>query len=201
MIVLALTSVVSLTFIIERGLALRWSRIIPPVVEEAAQNCRTTAELPMLHRLCEQKPSALGRLLLVAATHLDCPRAENVDALQTRARHEVAQMERGLVVLEIVTGIAPLLGLVGTIYGLIKLFQSLGPAGAADNTVFAAGIALALHATLMGLLIAIPSLVCWSYYTKKVETLAIEMETLCDEFLRRHYRVEANHRAQREPKP
>ena len=53
----------------------------------------------------------------------------------------------------------------------------------------AKGIAIALNTTLMGLLIAIPSLVAWSYYTKMVETLAVEMETLCDEFLRRQYRT------------
>ena len=54
-------------------------------------------------------------------------------------------------------------------------------------TALAAGIAIALNTTLMGLLIAIPSLIAWSYYNKKVETLTVEMETLCDEFLRRYY--------------
>jgi len=59
-----------------------------------------------------------------------------------------------------------------------------------DNSKFAQGISLALNATLLGLLIAIPSVVAWSYYNKKVETLAVEMESLCDEFLRKHYRTE-----------
>ena len=59
----------------------------------------------------------LSRLLLVAYDHLTRPRGDSVDAIQTRARHEVVQLERGLVVLEIVVGIAPLLGLVGTVHG------------------------------------------------------------------------------------
>lgn len=190
MILLTLTSVVSVMFIFERGLALRAARVIPPVLEEAVENCQSSSDLPMLRRLCEQHPSPLGRLLLVAANHLDCPKGENVDALQTKARHEMAQLERGLVVLEIITGIAPLLGLVGTVYGLILLFTGLGQqALAGDNTLFAAGIALALRATLMGLLVAIPSLVAWSYFSKKVDTLAVELETLCDEFLQRQYRA------------
>ncbi len=193
-LVLTLTSVLSLTFIIERGLALREGRVIPPVLEEAVENCQLPSDLPMLRRACEQHPSPLGRLLLVAANHLDCPKGENIDALQTKARHEMAQLERGLVVLEIITGIAPLLGLVGTVYGLILLFTGMGQQTlAGDNTLFSAGIALALRATLFGLLVAIPSLVAWSYYSKKVETLAVEMETLCDEFLQRQYR--AAHRA------
>ena len=189
-LVLTLTSVLSLTFIIERGLALREARVIPPVLEEAVANCQLPTDLPMLRRSCEQHPSPIGRLLLVAANHLDCPKAENVDALQTKARHEMAQLERGLVVLEIITGIAPLLGLVGTVYGLILLFTGMGQQTlAGDNTLFSAGIALALRATLFGLLVAIPSLVAWSYYSKKVESLAVEMETLCDEFLQRQYRA------------
>ena len=189
-LVLILTSVVSLTFIIERALALRFTRVIPPVLEEAVENCQAASDLPMLRRLCEQHPSPLGRLLLVAASHLDCPKGENVDALQTKARHEVAQLERGLVVLEIITGIAPLLGLVGTVYGLILLFTGLGSQTlGGDNSLFAAGIALALRATLLGLIVAIPSLISWSYFSKKVDTLAVELETLCDEFLQRQYRA------------
>lgn len=189
-LVLMLTSVVSLTFIIERALALRLARVIPPVLEEAVENCQAASDLPMLRRLCDQHPSPLGRLLLVAANHLDCPKGENIDALQTKARHEMAQLERGLVVLEIITGIAPLLGLVGTVYGLIMLFTGLGQQSlAGDNTLFAAGIALALRATLMGLIVAIPSLIAWSYFSKKVESHAVELETLCDEFLQRQYRV------------
>ncbi len=187
LLLLVLTSIVSVTFIIERALALRWDRVIPPGVAEAARNCKSDGELPMLHRICEKHPSPLSRLLIAAATHLDCPRAENIEALQTRARHEVAQLERGIVVLEIITGIAPLLGLVGTIYGLIMLFGNLGAVSSGESGVFAGGIALALRATMMGLLIAIPSLVAWSYFTRKVETLAVELESQCDDFLRRFY--------------
>lgn len=189
MILLLLTSLVGLTFIIERGLALRWMKVIPPGVESAVESCRTPEELALLQRVCEQHPSALSRLLLTAKEHLGWPKDENVSALETRARHEVIQLERGLVVLEIVVGIAPLLGLVGTIHGLITLFGDLGRSGLAENAVLAKGIAIALNTTLMGLLIAIPSLIAWSYYNKKVEVLAVEMETLCDEFLRRQYRA------------
>jgi biopolymer transport protein ExbB len=70
---------------------------------------------------------------------------------------------------------------------LIRLFSDLGRSGLADNSVLAAGIAIALNTTLTGLIIAIPSLMAWSYYSKKVETLTVEMETLCDGFLRRFY--------------
>jgi len=185
---LLITSLVGLAFIIDRGLALRWRKVIPPQVEAAVASCHSPAELPMLRRVCEANPSALSRLLLAAADHVGWPKDDNVDALQTRARHEIARLERGLVVLEIIVGIAPLLGLVGTIVGMMTVFGDIGKSGLGNAEQLARGISYILQATLIGLLIAIPSLVFWSYYSKKVEMLAVEMETLCDEFIRRQYR-------------
>ena len=189
---LILTSVVGLAFIIERGLALRWRRVVPPEIEAAVESCQTPEDVPMLRRVCEQHPSPMGRLLLLAADHLDWPRVETTDVLQTRARHEVARLERGLVVLEIIVGIAPLLGLVGTIVGMISVFGDVGKKGLENAAMLAQGISLILWATLIGLLIAIPSLVFWSYYSKKVENCAVEMENLCDGFIRRVYRETAD---------
>jgi len=186
-ILLILTSIVGLTFIIERGLALRWHKVVPPAIEAAVESCRSREDAGMLRRVCQQHPSPLGRLLVQATEHLDWPKADNEDALQTRARHEIVRLERGLVVLEIIVGIAPLLGLVGTIIGMMSVFGDIGQAGLTDANKLANGIALILRATLMGLLIAIPALITWSYFTKKVEMLAVEMETLCDEFIRSQY--------------
>lgn len=187
-ILLALTSIVGLAFVVERGVALRWHAVVPTEIEAAVQSCQTREDVAMLRRVCEQKPSPLGRLLVQAADHLDWPQVENADALQTRARHEIVRLERGLVVLEVIVGIAPLLGLVGTIAGMMTLFGDIGQTGLNDAAKLAAGIALILKATLWGLLIAIPSLIAWSYFSKKVELIAAEMEALCDQFIRRQYR-------------
>jgi len=186
-IMLGLTSVVGLAFIVERGLALRWRKVVPPEITAALAACETREDTDKLFRACKQKPSPLGRLLLLAGDHRSWPKADNVDALQTAARHEVVRLERGLVVLEIIVGIAPLLGLVGTIAGMMTVFGDLGQTGLNDAAKLAQGIALILRATLIGLLIAIPSLIAWSYFSKKVEVLAVEMEALCDDFVRRQY--------------
>jgi biopolymer transport protein ExbB len=191
MLFLVLTSIISLTFIVERSWALRHGRVLPPNVEEALEKSQTKEDLQNLRVLCQQKRAPLSRLVLTAIEHLPWPKADNADCVQTRARHEVVLLERGLVVLEIVVGIAPLLGLVGTIHGLITLFGDLGKSGLAENAVLAKGIAIALNTTLMGLLIAIPTIIAWSYFSKKVESLAVEMETLLDDFLRRQYRHKA----------
>jgi biopolymer transport protein ExbB len=186
-IMLGLTSVIGLAFIVERALALRWRKVVPTEITASLAACETRDDAKSLCRVCRQKPSPLGRLLLLATDHLNWPKIDNVEALQTAARHEVVLLERGLVVLEIIVGIAPLLGLVGTIAGMMTVFGDLGQTGLNDAAKLAQGIALILRATLIGLLIAIPSLISWSYFSKKVEVLAVEMEALCDDFIRRQY--------------
>jgi len=188
MILLLATSIVGVTFIIERGLALRRRMVVPQELERALARCHGREDLPSLRDACMQQPSSLARIVLAAIEQLPFPRTDNAEAVETRARHEVQLLERGLVVLEIVVGISPLLGLVGTVHGLITLFGDLGAAGMSDNSVLARGISIALNTTLAGLLIAIPSLIAWSYYSRRVETFAVQMETQLDDFLRRQYR-------------
>src|SRR5215472_5316486 len=184
---LALTSLVGLTFIVERAWALRWNKVVPVQIANSLANCKSEDDIEKLRSVCERNPSPLGRLILMASDRLDWSKSDNVDALQTAARHEIVRLERGLVVLEIIVGIAPLLGLVGTIAGMMGVFGEVGQTGLNDAAKLAAGIAFILRTTLFGLLIAIPSLIAWSYYTKKVEVLAAEMEALCDAFIRRQY--------------
>lgn len=143
----------------------------------------------MLRRICQQHPSALARLLLMAEKHRHWSKTENTSALETYARQEISKLERGLVVLEIVVGVSPLLGLVGTVYGLIALFAVMGSTGAGDYNTMASGIATAMYSTLLGLMTAIPSLVGWSYYNKKVESYAVKMASLCDGFMRQMYHM------------
>ena len=187
LVLLGMTSVISLTFIIERGWALRRRVILPKPLVDSLDHCHTRADVNTVLRFAEQhKNTPLARLTTTAVEHLEWAKPDNVEALQTRARHEVSQMERGLIVLEIITGVAPLLGLVGTVVGLIEIFGTMA-GGETEASAFAQGISTALWATLSGLSIAIPSLVGWSVYNKRVETFAIEMETQLDAFLRRQY--------------
>lgn len=180
---LVVLSVVSLTFVLERAWVLRRSRVMPPALADALQT-RGPEELRMV---CHATPSPLARLTLSVIDNLGWPKAENAGAVEVKARREVTVLERGLVVIEIIVGIAPLLGLVGTIWAIIPLFGDFGKAVSGDNTLLAKGIAAALNKTLAGLMVAIPSLVAWSYFNKKVEVLAVELEGHCDGLIRRYY--------------
>lgn len=186
-LMLALTSVAGLAVVLWRAWSLRWNSVAPSRIVEMLETCTTRDDVVKLQAVCEKRPSPLGRILLFASSHLDWPRAEILSSLETTARREVVRLERGLVVLEIIIGIAPLLGLVGTILGMMGVFNDIGDAGLNNASKLAHGISVILTTTLLGLLIAIPALVAWGYFNKKVEVLAVEMESLCDAFIRRLY--------------
>jgi biopolymer transport protein ExbB len=141
-----------------------------------------------LARIVQTDDSSLARLVRMALQHLRAPRQETVEVVETKARHELVVLERGLIVLEVITGIAPLLGLIGAVSGLVHVFSALGISSGASNTQqVARGIAEALNATVFGLSIAVPSLVAFSYFSKKIEVMSVEMETLVVELIGKCY--------------
>ncbi len=185
---LLVCSIVSLTTIILRTLALREKNVLPLTIESEMERLAPGASPERLYRIVHHDSSSLARIVRVALANLRWPRSENVEAVQTRARHEMVRLERGIVVLEVIIGIAPLIGLIGTVSGLVHVFASLGlSAGAADAKRIALGISEALNCTVFGLGIAVPSLIAFVYFSKKVEVLSVEMESLVTDLLSKCY--------------
>ena len=185
---LLICSIVALTVIILRTIALRRRNVLPLVIESEIERLSPGGNPERLSRIVSQDPSSLARIARVALQHLRAPRSENIEAVETRARHEMVGLERGLIVLEIITGIAPLLGLIGAVSGLVHVFSHLGlSSGTADTKAIALGIAEALNATVFGLSIAVPTLIAFSYFSKKVEVMSVEMETLVVELISKCY--------------
>ena len=185
---LLICSIVALTVIILRSMALRRKNVLPLVIESEIERLSPGGNPERLSRIVREDDSSLARIARVALQHLRAPRSENIEAVETRARHEMVILERGLIVLEIITGIAPLLGLIGAVSGLVHVFSHLGlGTGAADTKAIALGIAEALNATVFGLSIAVPTLIAFSYFSKKVEVMSVEMETLVVELISKCY--------------
>ena len=117
------------------------------------------------------------------------PKGDNLEAVQTSARVEVSKMESGLAALELIVGIGPMLGLLGAISGLVRVFANLGSGStnASDTLTVALGIAEALNTTIFGLMVAIPSLIAFTYFQRRVESLATEMEAIVGELLSKCY--------------
>lgn len=188
---LVLCSVTALSIILERAFALRRGHVVPQEMIHLIQIFPRENQKLIL-KAAEGK-SSLARLIQLALNHRDFSKSEAIETLQMQAKHEVMILERGLVILEIIVGISPLLGLLGTVSGLITIFANVGAEGlSSQGMLIARGISEALNTTVAGLVIAIPTLTFWSYYTKKAERLTAEMESLCGEFISHLYRSQSS---------
>jgi biopolymer transport protein ExbB len=185
---LLLASIVTVATIILSALTLREKKVLPLVIESEIERLVPGGSAERLLRIVTDDQSSLARVVRVALHHLRWPRAENIESVQTRARRELVRLERGLIVLEVVTGIAPLIGLIGTVSGLVHVFSGLGlSTGASDTKAVALGISEALNCTIFGLSIAVPALISFSYFSKKVEVMSVEIESLVSDLIAKCY--------------
>ena len=191
MIPLLLCSVIAVTVTIMRAIALRRHLVIPDELEKEIERLQphdTPESLVRLSRMARSDPSTLARIAQVGLGNLHLPKEESTNAMQTVARHEIVQLERGLHILEIIIGIAPLIGLLGAVSGLVAVFGAFGDSQTAqDPRTIAAGIAEALSTTVVGIAIAIPSLIAHGLLMKKVEQMAADMELLMSGLLAKCY--------------
>jgi biopolymer transport protein ExbB len=162
---LALCSLVLGYILVERAYALRRAAVLPEDLAEAIVAGRPAAG---------DDASVLGRVLAFARAHPGDP-----EGVRAFARLEVARMERGLSYLDVIYAGAPLIGLTGTVWALIRVFSSIGgPGGLPDPAKFTAGVSLALSATLLGLLIAVPALVGGGILQRRVDSQAAQLDVL-----------------------
>ena len=189
MVPLMLCSVISIAIILERIIALRTQVVIKPTLAKAIHDLGYGGKTTLIEQLSVDEDTALSRLVRACLMYTSWPKEENADAVQAHARREIVRLERGLVFLEVVTGLGPLLGLMGTILGLIRIFGSAGTSTdlSAQGTAIAAGIAEAMYCTVAGLFVAIPALIAHSLFSRHIEALTIDLETLCSELLGKLY--------------
>src|SRR5436305_7847194 len=185
---LLFASIVTVATIVLAALTLRERKVLPLVIESEIERLTPGGYAERLVRIVNDDQSSLAGVVRTALQHLRWPRAENIESVQTRARRELVRLERGLIVLEVVTGIAPLIGLIGTVSGLVHVFSGLGlSTGASDTKAVALGISEALNCTIFGLCIAVPALIAFSYFSKKVEVMSVEMESLVSDLIAKCY--------------
>ncbi|MCA1659891.1 MAG: MotA/TolQ/ExbB proton channel family protein [Verrucomicrobiaceae bacterium] len=185
---LLVCSIVTVTTIVLATLTLREKKVLPLVIESEIERLTPGGSAERLTRIVNDDSSSLAAVVRTALQHLRWPRAENIESVQTRARRELVRLERGLIVLEVMTGIAPLIGLIGTVSGLLHVFSGLGVnTGASDTKAVALGISEALNCTVFGLSIAVPALIGFSYFSKKIEVMSVEMESLVSDLIAKCY--------------
>lgn len=173
---LLLCSVLAVAIIGERLLALQKRKVAPAAAVAAAREWVARGDVsPEQLRVLEQG-SPLGQILAIGLMNRRHPRAVVREAIEDAGRHAAAELDRYLDALGTIAAIAPFLGLLGTVMGMIHMFSGLGESGTGDPAVLASGIAQALTTTATGLGIAIPSLIFYRYFRSRVNSLLVDME-------------------------
>lgn len=176
MLPIILCSIVAIAIVIERFWTLSPSRIAPrnALADVWAKIKHNQLDAAQLRELRMSSP--LGQILAAGLVNAKSGRAIMIESIELAASHVVHDMERYLATLGTIASISPLLGLLGTVFGMIQIFQDTVNVGSGDVRALAGGIAVALISTAGGLVVAIPSLFFYRMFVRKVESLVVELE-------------------------
>ena len=177
-------SVVGLALIVERALSLRSTRVIPPeLAAQVQQMVRAGEDTPAsIEKLAASSP--LGEILAEVLRTRQRPEADMRQAVEDTGQDVAYALQRFLPALATVATIAPLLGLFGTVIGMIEIFAVYRPDGS-DPTQMAHGISVALYNTAFGILIAIPAMIAHRLYRTRVDGLLLRMEQIARQVAQR----------------
>ena len=172
---LLLASVIAVALIIERAVTLRSSKIIPPTLLEQVLSVyqRQGVNEDILGKLAKDSP--LGEVLAAGLRNHKSSRYVMKEAVEESGRTVAHELERFLTTLGTIATAAPLLGLFGTVIGMIEIFGSQSPSGTNPQQL-AHGISIALYNTAFGIGIAIPALIFYRHYRNKVDGFVVDME-------------------------
>ena len=193
---LILCSILALAFIVERFISLKNSRVLGSgLVDEAIGISRTAVPAPeTVNQLAQH--SALGEVLAAGWRAINnnprCSPDEMRAAMEAAGRTVTHRLERYLPALATIASAAPLLGLLGTVIGMIEIFGSQAPSGALSGgnpAQLAHGISVALYNTAFGLIVAIPALIFWRYFRGRVDAYLLTLELASEQFVRHLLRL------------
>lgn len=176
MLPIVVCSILSVAIILERAWTLRRSRVLPGGVPDTVRRWAKQQELDSKHIELLRRNSPLGRVLAAALDNRDRARDVVKEAVEDTGRHVVHELERFLNTLGTIAGISPLLGLLGTVIGMIKVFSAIMVHGVGDPSHLAGGISEALITTAAGLTVAIPTYFFYRYYRGMVRSYVVGME-------------------------
>ena len=190
MIPLFVCSILALAVILERFVSLRKRRIIRPELIEVIEAIRGPKDIQVVFNRCNAIKGPFSNIIKRAISNTHLSREEKVLDIQATGRQEARSLERMLIVLEVITAITPLLGLLGTVIGMSQVFDVISEVGLGQTKAFSGGIAQALRTTIIGLGVAIPSLIAYSSFDRKVDNLVLEMEKYSMLLLNKIYSVD-----------
>lgn len=171
-----LCSVLALAIVLERFWTLRRSKVVPADIQGKVEAWANTDDLDYSHLTALRKGSPLGEVLAAALLNRHRSRDILKEAVEESGRHVVHELQRFLNTLGTIADVTPLLGLLGTVLGMIKVFAAIVTYGVGDANQLAGGISQALVTTAAGLSVAIPSLFFYRYFRGLISEYVVVME-------------------------
>lgn len=182
---LTVCSVLALAIALERGFALRRNKIIRPEIVSVIENIQGPEDIGLALSVCKQYEGPFASVMRAGLDNRMLSVDEIRESILDQGRQEMGRLQKGLVILETVASVSPLLGLLGTVLGMIRVFQDVSVVGVGQGNLLAGGIAEAILTTAAGLFIAIPALVCYNFFNNRTETLILEIEKYANNLLKK----------------
>jgi biopolymer transport protein ExbB len=176
MVPIVLCSILALAISLERLWTLRGQKVVPEELTDKIWQWVENRSLSDKQITALQQHSPLGRVLAAGLANRHRDRLVMIEAIEDAGRHVMHDLERYLNPLATIASISPLLGLLGTVMGMIRTFRAVTISGIGDPSALAGGIAEALVCTAGGLIVAIPALVAYRYFRGKVDGLVVDLE-------------------------
>ena len=176
MIPISLASLVGLAVLIERFIVLNQRRIVVPEIAEAVETLSASDDLRVAYAICERRPGPFANIVRAGLDHADNDWTVIRDVLQETGRQEATRLTRRLGVLETVAAVSPLLGLLGTVLGMIRTFAVVSSTGLGNPETLSSGISEAMVTTAAGLIIGIPALVAYNWLNGRADRIIFELE-------------------------
>jgi biopolymer transport protein ExbB len=176
MIPLAILSIMGLAVVIEKFVSLRAPNVLQREIISCVESVRTPADIPMAIKICERHDTPFAHIVRTGLEQAGAPVIIVRQAMEDVGRRQVARLSRYLVVLETVAAAGPLLGLLGTVFGMIQVFSVISIAGVGHAGLLSGGIAQALITTAAGLSIGVPALIAYNFFDARVDGFANKID-------------------------
>lgn len=173
---LLLSSIIGVTIILERFIVLRKKKILVPEIMAVLDKINEIENFSLVRSVCEKFTGPFSQITMACIDNRDLPQEELRILIEEEGRQQVRTLNRGLGVIETIAGIAPLMGLLGTVLGMIKVFDIIQSLGVGQARALSGGISEALITTATGLMIGIPALIFYNYLNSRSESLILDIE-------------------------
>lgn len=187
---LVISAFIALVLIVERMLALREKKILIPELHRFIISMNKEEDFVHAEQLSKTYPGPFANIMLVGLENRRLESAEITQFLEAQGQYEVRYLEKGLSILETIAGSAPLMGLLGTVFGIIKVFDKIKEIGLNDPGAFSGGISEALVTTAVGLVIGITVLIFHNLLSKRAENIIAEIERIATHLVQRVKQIE-----------